>query len=65
MWKIKLEQLDKLGITQTYIASQIGCSQAFISQLASGKAKSLDYDAGVKLNKLYSRIMKKSKHEAN
>jgi len=65
MWKIKLDELNKLGITQTYIAAQIGVSQAFISQLASGKAKSLDYDAGVRFNRLYLRIMRKSKNETN
>lgn len=52
-WQIIILQLREKGLTQTQIASEIGCSQNYISNLENGLCgKRLSHDFGQKLEAL-------------
>lgn len=53
-WQQMISELREKGLTQTYIASQIGCSQNYVSDLERGLCgKRLSYDLGKKLEMLW------------
>jgi transcriptional regulator with XRE-family HTH domain len=45
-WPVVLGTLQKRGLSQRQIADRIGCSQALLSQLASGERRMAGYDIG-------------------
>ena len=48
-----------LGLTQVQIAAKVGCSQASISELESGKAKTPGFDLGAALVVLHKKAKRK------
>lgn len=55
-WQRMISELREKGLTQTNIASQIGCSQNYVSDLERGLCgKRLSYDLGRKLEKLWKK----------
>ncbi|PVZ90092.1 transcriptional regulator [Serratia sp. S1B] len=55
-WQTIILQLRAKGMTQTQIASEIGCSQNYISNLENGLCgKRLSHDFGQKLEALQKK----------
>lgn len=53
-WQVMISELRGKGLTQTYIATEIGCSQNYVSDLERGLCgKRLSYDLGKKLENLW------------
>ncbi len=53
-WQKMISELRKKGLTQTYIATEIGCSQNYVSDLERGLCgKRLSYELGKKLEILW------------
>lgn len=47
-WQKMISELREKGLTQTFIAAEIGCSQNYVSDLERGLCgKRLSYDLGV------------------
>ncbi|NKG34760.1 helix-turn-helix domain-containing protein [Acinetobacter junii] len=55
-WQKFISELRQSGLTQTYIATEIGCSQNYVSDLERGLCgKRLSYDLGKKLENLWEK----------
>ena len=55
-----ISELREKGLTQTYIATEIGCSQNYVSDLERGLCgKRLSYDLGKKLENLWKKYCSK------
>lgn len=53
-WQKMISELREKGLTQTSIATEIGCSQNYVSDLERGLCgKRLSYDLGKKLETLW------------
>ncbi|EEY94071.1 helix-turn-helix transcriptional regulator [Acinetobacter junii] len=53
-WQKMISELREKGLTQTYIATEIGCSQNYVSDLERGLCgKRLSYELGKKLEILW------------
>lgn len=53
-WQKMISELRGKGLTQKYIATEIGCSQNYVSDLERGLCgKRLSYDLGRKLENLW------------
>lgn len=53
-WQIKIIDLKEKGLTQLQIATAMGCSQNYVSDLENGKCgKRLGYEKGNNLEKLW------------
>ena len=48
-WQKFLKTLSGRGLRQKQIADACGCSQSFVSELSSGKAKNPSYQVGAAL----------------
>lgn len=62
-WKQAIADLESTGLTQVEIGQAVGCSQSQVSDLKTGRrGKRLNYDVGLKLQKLWeSRCKQKRK----
>ena len=59
-WQKMISELREKGLTQTFIATEIGCSQNYVSDLERGLCgKRLSYDLG-KTRKLMEEILFKT-----
>ncbi|WP_153905454.1 helix-turn-helix domain-containing protein, partial [Acinetobacter baumannii] len=55
-----ISELREKGLTQTFIATEIGCSQNYVSDLERGLCgKRLSYDLGKKLENLWKKYCSK------
>lgn len=63
-WQELITNLVLSGMTQDEIAKEAGCTQAFISGLYTGSKKGCEYNIGVKLVDLDSRVKKEQKQAA-
>lgn len=55
-WQKMITELRSEGLTQTYIANEIGCSQNYVSDLERGLCgKRLSYELGKKLEELWNK----------
>ncbi|MDC4739145.1 helix-turn-helix domain-containing protein [Acinetobacter baumannii] len=55
-WQKMICDLREKGLTQTQIATEIGCSQNYVSDLERGLCgKRLSYDLGRKLENLWKK----------
>ncbi|KRJ27007.1 hypothetical protein APC80_02380 [Acinetobacter baumannii] len=55
-----MSELREKGLTQTFIATEIGCSQNYVSDLERGLCgKRLSYDLGKKLENLWKKYCSK------
>ena len=53
-WQKMISELREKGLTQTYIATEIGCSQNYVSDSERGLCgKRLSYELGKKLEILW------------
>lgn len=53
-WQKMISELREKGLTQKFIATEIGCSQNYVSDLERGLCgKRLSYDLGKKLENLW------------
>ncbi|MDC5255323.1 helix-turn-helix domain-containing protein [Acinetobacter baumannii] len=59
-WQKMISELREKGLTQTFIAAEIGCSQNYVSDLERGLCgKRLSYDLGRKLENLWKKYCSK------
>lgn len=63
-WKKIITDIMAAGITQPQIAKQCGCSQATVSELATGATSQPRYSLGAALLVLHKRKTKRQKTEA-
>lgn len=63
-WKQLIADIVATGITQPQIAKQCGCSQATVSELATGVTTQPRYPLGAALVALHKRKVRRSKMEA-
>lgn len=63
-WKNIIQDLIDAGMTQSAIGNAIGISQASVSDLLTGKAKSTYYEAGELLVKLHRKVMRRAIRKA-
>ncbi|WP_151809524.1 helix-turn-helix domain-containing protein [Acinetobacter seifertii] len=55
-WQKMISELREKDLTQTFIATEIGCSQNYVSDLERGLCgKRLSYDLGKKLENLWKK----------
>ena len=55
-WQTMISQLREKGMTQTHIASEMKCSQNYVSNLENGLCgKRLSHDFGKRLEKLWKK----------
>ncbi|MFH3698380.1 helix-turn-helix transcriptional regulator, partial [Acinetobacter baumannii] len=58
-WQKMLSALREKGLTQTFIAAEIGCSQNYVSDLERGVCgKRLSHEIATKLQKLWKKHCK-------
>jgi transcriptional regulator with XRE-family HTH domain len=60
-WQLLLKTLTERGMTQQQIATECGCSQASISDLATGKTKNPTYQIGATLQTLLKKSARQSR----
>jgi len=60
----KLRALNSV-MPQHEIASEINCTQSFISQLLTGARARVDYETGVSISKLFERKQPELQQEQN
>lgn len=59
-WQKMISELREKGLTQKFIATEIGCSQNYVSDLERGLCgKRLSYDLGKKLENLWKKYCSK------
>lgn len=54
-WTKVINDLERVGLTQTDIAAECACSQAYISQLKSGARTGVGFELGSALSALHAK----------
>lgn len=62
-WKQIIADLIDRGVTQPEIATKCGCSQASISDLATGKTKQPRFDLGASLIKQHGAAKRQARRK--
>jgi transcriptional regulator len=60
--QITVTELLNTGLTQSEIANLVNCSQATISDIASGKQTTTNLQIGLNLLQLHERLVKNKDH---
>lgn len=63
-WKCLISELIASGMTQVQIAQKAGCTQASISDLATGRTENPAYSIGSALIALHKKATRKRKQPA-
>lgn len=59
-WREKLALIrDRMGLTQTEIAAQVGCSQSTITDLYRGKIRSTNYEYALAIDALVKTALRR------
>lgn len=60
-WKVMIEEMMSLGLTQAEIARACGCSQTLISFLRTGRRKNVIFKTGALIISTYENLQNKKR----